>query len=93
MEKAPRTIIERHALSRPSKLLLPVNESFLILNLFSKHHQNMNFIYYLLVEILPSSLVLFILRKLPPNAERIQERLLYTRPLPQNHKSPLLSIS
>ncbi|KAG5531803.1 hypothetical protein RHGRI_026427 [Rhododendron griersonianum] len=29
-------------------------------------HPVLNFIYYLLVEILPSSLVLFILRKLPP---------------------------
>ncbi|CAJ1932777.1 unnamed protein product [Sphenostylis stenocarpa] len=29
-------------------------------------HPILNFIYYLLVEILPSSLVLFILRKLPP---------------------------
>ncbi|KAK6921429.1 THH1/TOM1/TOM3 domain [Dillenia turbinata] len=29
-------------------------------------HPIVNFIYYLLVEILPSSLVLFILRKLPP---------------------------
>ncbi|KAL1328413.1 hypothetical protein HN51_038272 [Arachis hypogaea] len=30
------------------------------------YHPILNFIYYLLVEILPSSLVLFILRKLPP---------------------------
>ncbi|CAL0306058.1 unnamed protein product [Lupinus luteus] len=30
------------------------------------NHSVLNFIYYLLVEILPSSLVLFILRKLPP---------------------------
>ncbi|XVE91780.1 hypothetical protein REPUB_Repub01dG0041300 [Reevesia pubescens] len=30
------------------------------------NHPVLNFIYYLLVEILPSSLVLFILRKLPP---------------------------
>ncbi|XP_049385648.1 tobamovirus multiplication protein 3-like, partial [Solanum stenotomum] len=30
------------------------------------YHPILNFVYYLLVEILPSSLVLFILRKLPP---------------------------
>ncbi|TMX02325.1 hypothetical protein EJD97_022012 [Solanum chilense] len=30
------------------------------------YHPMLNFVYYLLVEILPSSLVLFILRKLPP---------------------------
>ncbi|XP_004498222.2 tobamovirus multiplication protein 3-like [Cicer arietinum] len=42
-------------------------------NAFDKHadlnvmdHPILNFIYYLLAEILPSSLVLFILRKLPP---------------------------
>ncbi|XP_050118607.1 tobamovirus multiplication protein 3-like [Malus sylvestris] len=35
-------------------------------NLDVLNHPVLNFIYYLLVEILPSSLVLFILRKLPP---------------------------
>lgn len=35
-------------------------------NLEVLYHPVLNFIYYLLVEILPSSLVLFILRKLPP---------------------------
>ncbi|EOA24467.1 hypothetical protein CARUB_v10017723mg [Capsella rubella] len=35
-------------------------------NLDVLEHPILNFIYYLLVEILPSSLVLFILRKLPP---------------------------
>lgn len=35
-------------------------------NLDVLYHPILNFIYYLLVEILPSSLVLFILRKLPP---------------------------
>ncbi|KVH87577.1 tobamovirus multiplication protein 3-like [Cynara cardunculus var. scolymus] len=35
-------------------------------NLDLMDHPVLNFIYYLLVEILPSSLVLFILRKLPP---------------------------
>jgi hypothetical protein len=35
-------------------------------NLDVLDHPILNFIYYLLVEILPSSLVLFILRKLPP---------------------------
>ncbi|KEH40725.1 hypothetical protein MtrunA17_Chr1g0162201 [Medicago truncatula] len=35
-------------------------------NLNVMDHPILNFIYYLLVEILPSSLVLFILRKLPP---------------------------
>ncbi|KOM46229.1 hypothetical protein LR48_Vigan06g153500 [Vigna angularis] len=35
-------------------------------NLDVLDHPILNFIYYLLVEIVPSSLVLFILRKLPP---------------------------
>nr|XP_043624806.1 tobamovirus multiplication protein 3-like [Erigeron canadensis] len=41
-------------------------------NLDVVEHPALNFIYYLLVEILPSSLVLFILRKLPPKRGIIQ---------------------
>lgn len=41
-------------------------------NLDVLEHPVLNFIYYLLVEILPSSLVLFILRKLPPKRGIIQ---------------------
>ncbi|KAI3731714.1 hypothetical protein L1987_62903 [Smallanthus sonchifolius] len=41
-------------------------------NLDILEHPVLNFIYYLLVEILPSSLVLFILRKLPPKRGIIQ---------------------
>ncbi|KAI7739844.1 hypothetical protein M8C21_029954 [Ambrosia artemisiifolia] len=41
-------------------------------NLDMLEHPVLNFIYYLLVEILPSSLVLFILRKLPPKRGIIQ---------------------
>ncbi|MFS8021234.1 hypothetical protein Hanom_Chr16g01425161 [Helianthus anomalus] len=41
-------------------------------NLDILEHPVLNFIYYLLVEILPSALVLFILRKLPPKRGIIQ---------------------
>ncbi|XP_024988387.1 tobamovirus multiplication protein 3-like [Cynara cardunculus var. scolymus] len=41
-------------------------------NLDVLEHPVLNFIYYLLVEILPSALVLFILRKLPPKRGIIQ---------------------
>ncbi|KAK9074420.1 hypothetical protein SSX86_007018 [Deinandra increscens subsp. villosa] len=41
-------------------------------NLDILEHPVLNFIYYLLVEILPSSLVLFVLRKLPPKRGIIQ---------------------